>query len=221
MLPLGVAPLPPCRRRLRTGRVAVEPELHAVMVKLLGPEQPGIRLALNSPLIFVQPRRLDGPVELVGLAPSAARRSSRSRRTGRREAMGEARSDRERSARRDHPVVVGRRFRASPAGIDLVGAAADDRFVKRILDERPGIGHSEEPLEVGLILGEKQRRQRAARCRDTTSARPGAGGGCGRRMARRPRARAFGVIPPRPGVAKPDLRQDMQRGRLRTAIDRP
>ena len=38
------------------------------MIELLGPEQPGIRLALNASLIFIQPRRLDGSVELVGLA---------------------------------------------------------------------------------------------------------------------------------------------------------
>ena len=30
--------------------------------------------------------------------------------------------------------------------------------------------------------------------------------------------RACGVVPPRPGIAKPELRQDVQRGRLRTAI---
>ena len=30
--------------------------------------------------------------------------------------------------------------------------------------------------------------------------------------------RALGMVPPRPGVAKPELRQDMQRGRLRTSI---
>ena len=112
-----------------------------------------------------------------------------------------------------------RRLRAAPAGIDLVGAAADDRFVKRILDEWPRIGHAEEPLEVGLVLGEKKRRARADRCPGTTSARPGAGGG----LVRETRSiassiGAFGVETPRPGIAKPELRQDMQRGRIGTSI---
>ena len=113
---------------------------------------------------------------------------------------------------------MGRRFRASPAGIDLAGTAADDRFVKRILDERPGIGHTEEPLEVGLILGEKKRRHVRLDVEVPPGARPGADGGL---VPRRPDGlehRALGVVTPRPRVAKPDLRQDMQRGRLGTAI---
>ena len=115
-------------------------------------------------------------------------------------------------------MVVGRRFRASPAGIDLFGAAADDRFVKRVLDERPRIGHSEQPLEVGLILGEKKRRH----VRLDVEIPPA--------LAQVPVLAAyngrpdglehgtFGMVAPRPGVAKPDLRQDVQRGRLGTAI---
>ena len=102
MLPLRVAPVPPRRRRLRPGRVAVEPELDAVMIELLGPEQAGIRLALNAPLIFVQPRGLDGPVELVGLGhPPLDDRVEVAERVV-ESGMGEARSHRERSARRDH-----------------------------------------------------------------------------------------------------------------------
>ena len=49
---------------------------------------------------------------------------------------------------------MSRRFRAPSVGIDLAGPAADDRLVKRVLDKGPGVGHPEEPLEIGLVLGE-------------------------------------------------------------------
>ena len=45
--PVRVAATLALGRRLGTGRVAVEPELDAVVVELLGPEEPGIRLALD------------------------------------------------------------------------------------------------------------------------------------------------------------------------------
>ena len=72
MAPARVAARSARGRRRRAGRVAVEPELDAVVVKLLGPQQPGVRLALDQPLVVVQNRRQDGGVKRVGFGDPPA-----------------------------------------------------------------------------------------------------------------------------------------------------
>ena len=67
MSPAGVASPGPARRRLRAGRVAAEPQLDAVVIELLIPQEPSIRLALHETRIGTEARVLHRGVELVRL----------------------------------------------------------------------------------------------------------------------------------------------------------
>ena len=97
--------------------------LHVEEVDLLGPEQPGERLALDQPLVVGGLRRVDRLVELVGLGPALGDRSRRPRRAGRR---GPA-SSVSRSRRTTEPPggigvepIMDRGLGADPVGVDAV-----------------------------------------------------------------------------------------------------
>ena len=113
--PARVPPRVPRGRRRRAGRVAVQPELDAVVVELLRPEQARRRLPLHEPLVVGQAGRLDGGVERVGLGDPSGRRPRRSRRRGRRadRSVNRVRTT-TRLARPERRAVVRRGLRAPP-----------------------------------------------------------------------------------------------------------
>ena len=132
----------------------------------------------------------------------------------------QAEVDRRRPASRDLQPVVRGGLRADAVRVHRVRAPRDDVLVERVLHPGRRVRRAEESRLVGLVVGEEQHR-RAGR----------ASGGGDPRDACSPddRRRALAVQPgtrpvslprasPRPGVAKPERRQHVQRGRLGAAV---
>jgi hypothetical protein len=115
----------------------------------------------------------------------------------------------------DGELVVGRRLCPGSSGIDRVAAAVDDIAVDPVLHVRRSVGRSEEPLRIGLVLGEEQI------ARTLTGEEPlaqlGIRGG-DRTGSRLSEHRSRRIAAPRPGVAEPQRRQQVQVGFFRTAI---
>ncbi len=101
--PVMIAAVPARVGRRRSGRIAVEPAVHRIVVVLLRPQHPGEGLPLHVAHVLRQLERRHAPVELVGLAPAQFERrvepgAERVRRWP--EALGEPQSDLRRFARR-------------------------------------------------------------------------------------------------------------------------
>ena len=102
--------------------------------------------------------------------------------------------------------------------VDRVGVAADDEVVDRVLDVRRRVRGAEQPLVVGLVLAEQQLRRGVGAAGATPPARGGR-----RARRRRPTAVTVGlgdVVAPRPRVAEPQRREQVQRRRVRAAVVR-
>ena len=176
-------------------------------------------------------RRRDGLVELVGFTTPLV--EQRVERLAERlallftDAAREPQANHRRLACADVDLVVRRDLGALLLGIHRVLAAVDHEVVDAVLDVRalvllPG----EEPFVVGFVLGEEQRHVAVARQHERTQQRMRGGdrGGAGRpldllqvRLFGRPVRRGN---PPRPVVAEPQRRQEVQVGRVRSAVGR-
>ena len=88
--PYGVPHAGPHRSEQRVALVLGQPPLEVEVVELLAPQHAGQRLPVDAPLVFVQRRRRDPRVELVGVAEPLVERLGRSRR--RRSAGGPRRA---------------------------------------------------------------------------------------------------------------------------------
>ncbi len=100
------------------------------------------------------------------------------------------------------------------AGADCRQIAGDDTIVDPVLDQ-PGIGPGEQPLVVGVVLAEQEvgglQRLEPPRLVAVAHRRHAAVGIEAQRGARR-------ADVPRPDVARPQMRQDVQRRRVGPAI---
>jgi hypothetical protein len=107
-------------------------------------------------------------------------------------------------------------LRPRARGIDRVGRAVDDVVVDGVLRMGARVGRAKQPLVIGLVLAEQQLRrgvggQPPLAELGVRGAHAGAVD-----LQRRPRAR----VAPRPGVAEPQRRQQVERGRLGPAVVR-
>ncbi len=211
MAPVRVAAVLARRGRGRFERVAVEPVAHDVVVELLGPDQPGEGAALDRRRLLVEHRvqrgveaigfgdaRVEAAVE-VGVDAAAVR------------IVGQAQPHRARLARLERPAVVQRGLGPGSAGVDAVAVLAAHRAVDPALDVRRGRRDPEGALVVGLVLAE-QRLARAAVAEEPMRAERGVLGdqhAAARRSLAQRRARHARL--PRPLVAEPPLRQQVQR----------
>ncbi len=201
-----------------------------------GARQPGVELVgLRRPI----PQHALG--QGAGEAPRSAlprRHRSFPRRSGAlprrprslpRRLARQAQANARRPARGHFQAVVHRRLGAPPRRAHRPGVAVHQVLVETVLEGGarpgsvpgglPGRGAEETP-EVALVIAEQQRGRRPRRSRlgvepeDAQLRVLGADRSRGRRQ-RRPRlARA----PPRPGVAEPELRQQVERRRLGAAV---
>ena len=112
-----------------------------------------------------------------------------------------------------------RRFGAEPRRVDRVALAVDDVIVDPVLEICPAPRMPEQPPHIGFVVAEQQfaaRRRRSAASAAVADDRP--------RSQSSPRAASRGFIDirlPRPGVARPELRQDMQdAGSAAAIVDR-
>ena len=220
--------------RRTVGEVALEPALHVEDVALLGPQQTRQGLALDAAFVLGRLRGVDRGVELIGLlSPPVDDGVDLRERLGQAALVGEAKPQHRRTARGHVEAIVERRLGAGLRRVDAV-LAADDVAVEGVLDERRAAvtAGAEDALAMGLVVGE----ERSAAARGVERARPqpvedrnvaeGFHGGVVADQAQRVRgggAKAdarlrAGRRRPAPGVAEPQVRQDVQ-GRGRWARD--
>ena len=198
------------RRRLRG--IALEPLVHHVVIKLLGPQQSRERLPLHAAAVFGKSCGREG-IKLVGFADALGEQSveivNQARRFG---PLGEAHADDFGLAGREIESIPGAGFGAAALGIHGVFAAAHHTLVKRVLGKQR-IAAVPQRACVRVVFGEQKFRL-AVTSEPVRSER---------RML--DVHAAFGPIEqrtlarrPRPRVAEPYGRQHVQRGPLRPAI---
>ena len=217
MLPIGVATVFADFGRGRLAGIALQPQFDAVMVKLLAPQQPGQGLPLHPSLVVVQIGALNGGVEGVGLGDALLEDGVEVAERICVLCIREAHLHTEGFTRRDDGLEVRRDLRPDLRRIHPLRAPVDNSLVDSVLDVGRGIGRAEQALGVGLVLGEQQRRiavhvpppraQMAFLHGD--GSRPGGA-----------QFRALAAIAPRPRVAIPQVRQDVEGRGFRPAIDR-
>ena len=147
---------------VRTDTVLVEPAPDIVVEELLAPEHARQRLAHDTRSIGREARRRDRGIKGVGLPPT--------RLDDRVEvAEGPPRERDEVVARQPQPdpdtltrvhgdAVMRGDLGAGLGGIDRIGPAVHEIVVDRILHPGTAVGCAEDPLGVGLVFGEEQRR---------------------------------------------------------------
>ena len=116
------------------------------------------------------------------------------------------------------PIVCGG-LRPRPPAIHRVLLPQHDIVVDAILDIWSPIGDAEESLRVGFVLREQERYLSIAI--EVIPAQLGmfrGDGRGGRSSLQAAKRRLFGFPRPRPGVAKPERRQDVKAGRIRAAV---
>ena len=219
VLPRGVAAVLALRRRRGRGGIAVEPVAHHVVVELLRPDHARERAALDRRGFFVHRAARERRVELVRFRDAQVeQRVERTIDPAGVRAVGDAQPHRARRAGLDQPAVVQRRLRARAPGVDPVAVFAAHGAVDPALDVRRRRRHAERALEIRFVLREEVLRRAAvgedpalAERRVLRDERVARRIGFAQRRLRRARA-------PRPLVAKPQLRQQMQRRALAPAV---
>ena len=216
-----VAPVPvagvstACGRRGRRG-IALEPGLHVVPVELLGPHEPGVPLPQHLRLGRRQVARAPR-VEGVGLGDALLEDllEARAKQLLRRVHVGDQpQPQRHRLARLHLEFVARRALGARARRVDRALLAVDHQLVKRVLHVGRGVGRAVELLRVGLVLGEDQLwlDARSALGGEAEAAQRGVRGlhlaGRGGRERASGKV-ALGGAAPRPGVADPQGRQDL------------
>jgi hypothetical protein len=206
--------------------VLAQPAVDVVLVVLLAPQQSGERLAHYICAVRQQARRNHGlaePIRLLApcredtIEPRPERLALRRRAAG----LGEAQPNRGTRARRQLEHVVGGDLRPHPIRVRRFGLPADDELVHPILHIRRRVRRPPQPLIVGLVLAEQQLRRAVRpqhpiaqlRMRSDRHRHP-------RLRIHCPQRRLHALIPPRPRIPKPQRRQQMQRRRIRPAVER-
>ncbi len=200
--------------------VLAEPHVDVEEVVLLRPEEASEGLSHDARGVLAGGLRRAGSVELVRLAtPGLDRLLEGSEGTGCLRRIREAEPDRHRLAGTNLEAVVSGGLGAGFRRVDGVAFPVHDERVEGVLDVRARVGRVEEPLGIGVVLGEQQRRRtiavepsiakfRVRRRHDARAARS-----FRRRQVRFRRAR-----PPVPRVAEPQRGQQMNRRGLRPPV---
>ena len=158
--PFAVPHLPGARLH-RVGAVFLEPFVHVETKVLLAPEHPGQCLTHDPGLVFANPVRSDGSIELVRLTPARLHDFSKlvperfAHGGGRLVAQPQPDGGRFPGAHRE--LVVRGGFRPVMFRVDGVLLSGHHIVVDPVFDITAGIGRAEDPLVVGLVLREQQR----------------------------------------------------------------
>ena len=225
MRPLAIPSPPASGRRGRLGGIAGKPSLDVVVVELSAPQHAGQGLPHDQATVGGQRARDDEVVELVRVSDAAAEDLLEVETEGRprpgRIGVGESEPERDLTARRHTRSIPGRRLGAHAGGVDGIFLPRDHALADAVLDIRRAGRHAEEPWKVGLVLGEEQLGRALGvepSCAERLMSRGDhrlAGRGCRRLKLRPGRSHV-----PGPRIAKPEGGQEVELGRLRTAVDR-
>ncbi len=206
-------------RRRRQRRVAFEPLADVVAIVLLRPEQPGDR-----PTLHAAQRAACGQVgrevfvEVVGLCPALGDDLVEvcADTVAFRGHVGQSKAHLHRLARGHVESVPGGSLRAEPCGVHRLGTV-DDVVVDAVLREWGRVVLAPETLDVRLVLAEEQ-------VRITLSHKPAGAertvGQLDRVATDRSKLGMAIVASPRPGVAEPDRRQEVERSGVGTTVRR-
>ena len=220
--PVAIAALPAARRRRRPRRITRDPAADVVVEPLLAPQHAGDGLAHHELRVLAQRGGNDGGVELVRLTTTLIERLVEIREWRLQVTVDQTQPHDGGSARRhlEHEV----RCRLGALGHRIHGAAlaVHDVVVEGVFDVEVGVLGAVEPPPIGLVLGienlgrvfdEQPIRPRQRRILDGDHSDP-----VGPPRATKPRTIRADV--PRPRVAEPQGRQQVQRGRIGTAVRR-
>ena len=195
--------------------VLLQPAVQVEVVVLLRPQHPRERLAVDPALVLAQRAGRDPVVELVGvLEPLPERLLERRSELAARRALGQAELDDLGAAGRHLEDVARRGLRPGLPGVHRVPLPGDHVPVERVLDVRRRVRLAPEPLGVALVLREQELRRAVAR--ERVLAQLGMGGHD--RPSRLAQDRLLALVSPRPGVAEPQRRKELQPGRLLAAV---
>ena len=214
---------------IRIAAPLFEPAVHVEIEELLGPQHPGQGLAHDIGRVGIERRGNDAGVELIRLLPARlhdlvemfAERAvafavglvQRARRHG-----GQPQPNRLALSGRHGQAIVRRRLRArSSAGFTAPVCPWTMKLLMPSLTKGVRFCAAEQPLRIGFVFGEQQRRLAIAieiALAQVGFARPHDRGFAADGLQRWPR-----VVPaPRPAVAEPERRQHVDLRGFRTAI---
>ena len=213
VLPVVIARAAALGGRRRKVRVAGQPLLHDIMVKLLRPQQPGVGLAHDIARLGPERGRVLGFKKRRGLRDAPGENGveiceGRGRpRAGRREAEPEH----DLAAGGNLERVVRRGFRPVAVRVHGVRAPVDDGVVETVFHVGREVRRAEDARVVRFVFREKPRRVGVGGEAEFAErfVRGGEGACVELAEARLERA-ALVDAAPRPGVAKPQRRQDVQ-----------
>ena len=151
-------------RRRRKGRIALQPNLHVIVVRLLRPQQPGESLPLYLAGIFTHPAGCISGVELIGLRDARAEhviKCPAEERFNRASCGGgilvrEAQPHRCGAAGRHIQAIKSRGLGTCLGWVDRAIVPLDEIFVKRVFQIWGSVLDSEQALEVRLVVREQQ-----------------------------------------------------------------
>ena len=216
--PLVVPPVLVSAGRRWLPRIAVEPPCDVVAVVLAAPDHPGVALAMDAACLVVVALGLVHGMELVAFRPPSIDHVVEVAEVDGALRVAHADADHRLAPRLDRPDVVQPDLRAGLPGRHRIGPAIDDGVVDRVLGVIGGRFGAEDAREVGLVLAEEARRRAVALEAIVPELGVRGEDGAVVRVEVHPRARRV-VVRPRPGVAEPGLRDDVDRRRLGAGID--
>ena len=215
MRPLAVAAVQALPRRRRLRRVARQPPRNVEMEVLLAPDHAGEGLALHRTRVLAGHALLQGGIERVRLR--AAPRKHRIE-------VGESDSAIVVQAQTQHGAAAGgnfhhttqRHFGAAVAVADGRHAAVDDVVVDAVFEHLVSVRRAEQPHHIGLVFGHEN--VDGAVGVQVIRAKVHASGGDAA-VVGAVDLRTFAAAPT-PGVAEPQLRQQVQLRRFGAAVVR-
>ena len=234
MLPVAVANLGARLRRRLGGVVALEPLAHVEAVYLFAPQKPGERLPLDAALVGGGGLRLKGGVKLVGFITPGLQGGFNSRERALHRPVRQPQPDHGGLSGPHIEAVVQTRLRAELLWVHAVLAVdevavegvlheaaavlrlwAEEQFVVRVVvrEERPAAELRVELVSPEVVAGRQPPDARATGIiRNEREVRAA-------RFAYADARLGVFVVTPRPPVAEPQVRQEVQRRGFRPAIE--
>src|SRR4029453_15841898 len=226
MPPIMIAPLKSGGWRLGHRRVAFQPLIDDVVIKLLAPEKAGCRLPNDTSLRFVEWRYCDRAIKIICFRDPCCKGCLKQRSEWIRGCFlfrKQSQRNRMRSAGGKPKHVMKCGLCADACRIDGIRPGANYILVESVLHKSAFVSAVPQAICVTLVFSEKRSRKLANRIgpgmqKKAAQQRMGKKKAISILCNRRFRSYAFVRASPRPLVAKPGGRQQVQRRRFRPAI---
>ncbi len=218
MHPFVVATVPAGRGRRRLHRIALDPPRHVIAEVLLAPDHAGKGLSLNAAGVDAGNAGLQVGVKFIGFADALGEHSVKVRERALDRAWRQAQLYGLRAARRNLEREPDGGLRAGLPRIDGMLAAGHDTFMDAVLPvTRPRI-IVPQAAGIRFVVAEQDRPWRTVSVQVATSQLRVID--LDGDMLRHAQFRLVGPSVPTPGIAKPQLGQQVERGGLGSAVVR-